>query len=55
MVGLRLASRRPQQVVALIVQNANAYDEGVRQQCRALRGMACLFSETPAANFGRVG
>jgi pimeloyl-ACP methyl ester carboxylesterase len=28
-VGFRLATRRPQQVRALIIQNANAYDEGV--------------------------
>lgn len=30
-VGFRLATRRPQQVRALIIQNANAYDEGVSQ------------------------
>ena len=28
-VGFRLASRRPQQVSALIIQNANAYEEGL--------------------------
>src|SRR5271163_1623768 len=28
-VGFRLAARRPEQVRALIIQNANAYDEGV--------------------------
>jgi pimeloyl-ACP methyl ester carboxylesterase len=28
-VGFRLATRRPQQVRALIIQNANAYEEGV--------------------------
>jgi pimeloyl-ACP methyl ester carboxylesterase len=28
-VGLRLATRRPKQVRALIIQNANAYEEGV--------------------------
>ena len=28
-VGFRLATRRPEQVRALIIQNANAYDEGV--------------------------
>jgi pimeloyl-ACP methyl ester carboxylesterase len=28
-VGLRLATRRPERVDALIVQNANAYDEGI--------------------------
>jgi pimeloyl-ACP methyl ester carboxylesterase len=30
-VGFRLATRRPQQINALIVQNANAYEEGVSQ------------------------
>ena len=30
-VGFRLATRRPTQVRALIIQNANAYDEGVSQ------------------------
>jgi pimeloyl-ACP methyl ester carboxylesterase len=33
-VGLRLASRRPNQVRALIVQNANAYDEGISSGVR---------------------
>ncbi len=33
-VGLRLASRRPHQVRALIVQNANAYDEGISSGVR---------------------
>ena len=30
-VGYRLALRRPAQVQALIVQNGNAYDEGLRE------------------------
>jgi pimeloyl-ACP methyl ester carboxylesterase len=30
-VGFRLATRRPTQISALIIQNANAYDEGVSQ------------------------
>jgi pimeloyl-ACP methyl ester carboxylesterase len=33
-VGLRLATRRPQQVRALIIQNANAYDEGLSDGVR---------------------
>lgn len=33
-IGFRLATRRPKQVTALIVQNANAYDEGVSQGVR---------------------
>ncbi len=30
-VGFRLAARRPERVTALIIQNANAYDEGVTE------------------------
>jgi pimeloyl-ACP methyl ester carboxylesterase len=33
-IGFRLATRRPERVTALIVQNANAYDEGVTQVLR---------------------
>ena len=33
-VGFRLAFRRPQQIRALIIQNANAYDAGVSQGVR---------------------
>jgi pimeloyl-ACP methyl ester carboxylesterase len=33
-VGLRLATRRPRQVRALIIQNANAYDEGISSGVR---------------------
>ena len=33
-VGFRLATRRPKQVRALIIQNANAYDEGVSDGVR---------------------
>ena len=33
-VGFRLATRRPEQVRALIIQNANAYDEGVSSGVR---------------------
>ena len=33
-VGFRLATRRPQQVRALIIQNANAYDEGISDGVR---------------------
>lgn len=35
-VGFRLASRRPERVEALIVQNANAYEEGVTNAFRDL-------------------
>jgi pimeloyl-ACP methyl ester carboxylesterase len=33
-VGFRLAARRPERVRALIIQNANAYDEGITQGVR---------------------
>ncbi|HEX4386053.1 MAG TPA: alpha/beta hydrolase [Myxococcales bacterium] len=33
-VGLRLAARHPERVRALIIQNANAYDEGLSQPVR---------------------
>ena len=33
-VGFRLAARRPERVTALIIQNANAYDEGVTEGLR---------------------
>jgi pimeloyl-ACP methyl ester carboxylesterase len=33
-VGFRLAARRPERVRALIVQNANAYDEGITEGVR---------------------
>jgi pimeloyl-ACP methyl ester carboxylesterase len=33
-VGFRLATRRPQSVTALIIQNANAYEDGVSQIVR---------------------
>jgi len=33
-VGFRLATRRPHQVLALIIQNANAYDEGISSGVR---------------------
>jgi pimeloyl-ACP methyl ester carboxylesterase len=33
-VGFRLASRRPEKVSALIIQNANAYDEGITDGVR---------------------
>jgi pimeloyl-ACP methyl ester carboxylesterase len=33
-VGFRLASRRPERISALIIQNANAYEEGVSQAVR---------------------
>ncbi|WP_371678206.1 alpha/beta fold hydrolase [Streptomyces sp. NBC_01276] len=43
-VGLRLAARRPERVTGLIVQNGNAYDEGLSD---AARGFAGLSREVP--------
>ncbi len=42
-VGYRVASRRPERVDALIVQNGNAYDEGITEFAQFLR----TFGETP--------
>lgn len=33
-VGLRLATRHPERVTALLIQNANAYDEGITPELR---------------------
>ncbi|MFD8144887.1 alpha/beta fold hydrolase [Streptomyces sp. NPDC059708] len=38
-VGLRLASRRPERITGLIVQNGNAYDEGLSDEARAFAGL----------------
>lgn len=35
-VGLRLATRHPEWIEGLVVQNANAYDEGLSDQARAV-------------------
>ncbi|GAA2371034.1 alpha/beta hydrolase [Catellatospora methionotrophica] len=37
-VGMRLATRRPEWIAGLIVQNANAYDEGLSDLARGLTG-----------------
>jgi len=46
-VGLRLATRRPERVDALIVQNANAYDEGITPVLRDI--VLRAYSEPTAA------
>ncbi|MDH6541965.1 alpha/beta fold hydrolase [Streptomyces lavendulae] len=38
-VGLRLATRRPDRVTGLIVQNGNAYDEGLSDAAREFAGL----------------
>ncbi|MFE3762937.1 alpha/beta fold hydrolase [Streptomyces sp. NPDC059104] len=38
-VGLRLAARRPDRVTGLIVQNGNAYDEGLSDAAREFAGL----------------
>ena len=51
-VGFRLASRHPDRVSHLIVQNANAYDEGLPDSFWApVRG---LWATPSAENFGRI-
>ncbi len=45
-VGFRLAQRRPGQITGLIVQNGNAYEEGLSDGARAF---AALTPETPGA------
>ncbi len=51
-VGFRLASRHPDRVSHLIVQNANAYDEGLPDSFWApVRG---LWAAPTAENFGRI-
>ena len=49
-VGLRLASRRPEWIRGLVVQNGNAYDEGLSE---AAREFITLRPETPGA-VGRI-
>ncbi|MFD9574461.1 alpha/beta fold hydrolase [Streptomyces sp. NPDC059982] len=39
-VGLRLATRRPQRITGLIVQNGNAYDEGLSDAAREFAGLS---------------
>ncbi|MFD7400720.1 alpha/beta fold hydrolase [Streptomyces virginiae] len=38
-IGLRLAARRPERVTGLIVQNGNAYEEGLSDAARAFAGL----------------
>lgn len=38
-VGLRLAARRPERVTGLIVQNGNAYEEGLSDAAREFAGL----------------
>ncbi|MET9611097.1 alpha/beta hydrolase [Streptomyces sp. NPDC006512] len=38
-VGLRLATRRPERVTGLIVQNGNAYEDGLSDAARAFAGL----------------
>lgn len=45
-IGFRLASRRPERVLGLIVQNGNAYDEGLRELWEPIK--AYWTDKTPA-------
>jgi pimeloyl-ACP methyl ester carboxylesterase len=51
-VGFRLASRNPEKVSFLVVQNANAYDEGLPDSFWAPLRM--LWKEPTAANLARI-
>lgn len=51
-VGFRLASRRPEQVSFLVVQNANAYDEGLPDSFWA--PLRALWKDPSPANLERI-
>lgn len=51
-VGFRLASERPKQVSFLVVQNANAYDEGLPDSFWA--PLRALWSDPSPANLARI-
>jgi pimeloyl-ACP methyl ester carboxylesterase len=51
-VGFRLASRRPEQVAFLVVQNANAYDEGLPDSFWA--PLRALWKDPSPANLARI-
>lgn len=39
-VGMRLAARRPDWIAGLVVQNANAYEQGLSEMARGLAGLS---------------
>src|SRR5215469_8814677 len=51
-VGFRLASQRPEQIAFLIVQNANAYDEGLPDSFWA--PARALWADPSAENFQKI-
>ena len=51
-VGLRLAARHPERVTALIVQNANAYEEGLPDSF--WKGARALWADPSPANFATM-
>ena len=51
-VGFRLASRRPERVSSLIVQNANAYEEGLPDSFWALP--RTLWNDPSPTNFAKI-
>lgn len=60
--GYRLALKGPERVSALIVQNGNAYEEGLsefwdplRQQRHAVPGIPCLLPRPPATDADHLG
>lgn len=51
-VGFRIANRRPQEISALIIQNANAYEEGLPDSFWA--PARALWQDPTEANFARI-
>jgi pimeloyl-ACP methyl ester carboxylesterase len=51
-VGFRLAAQRPQKVTSLIIQNANAYEEGLPDSFWA--PVRALWQDPSAANFNKI-
>jgi pimeloyl-ACP methyl ester carboxylesterase len=53
-VGFRLASKHPERVQALIIQNGNAYDEGLREFWKPIKAYWSDRSETNAAELRKL-
>jgi pimeloyl-ACP methyl ester carboxylesterase len=51
-VGFRLASRHPERVTALVIQNANAYEEGLPESFWG--PVRALWRDPSAANFAKI-
>jgi pimeloyl-ACP methyl ester carboxylesterase len=53
-VGFRLATKHPERVQALIIQNGNAYDEGLREFWKPIKAYWSDRSETNAAELRKL-